>query len=216
MRVNLLHAHGSPTAYLYTLRSRPCRCALCRKASREKTRRYYEENPERVRELARLSHERNVEKRREYHRRYYAAHREKVLERQHRYNEANREQIAERSRLRRLANPEKERERGRRYREAHPEQQRAASLRRKGRIAVSIHHTYGMDVLRQYVEQRGRCWYCGTDLGEDFHVDHFVPLCLGGADAPENIRACCPSCNLRKGSKHPADLPADYFEAVLA
>lgn len=35
------------------------------------------------------------------------------------------------------------------------------------------------------------------------HVDHIVPVAVGGSDDPENLRASCARCNLRKGSRPP-------------
>ena len=33
------------------------------------------------------------------------------------------------------------------------------------------------------------------------HVDHIRPRSLGGNDDPANLRAACPSCNLRRGAR---------------
>lgn len=32
-------------------------------------------------------------------------------------------------------------------------------------------------------------------------LDHFIPLCRGGANVRENVVACCFGCNNKKGSK---------------
>lgn len=46
----------------------------------------------------------------------------------------------------------------------------------------------------------GRCHYCRTSLQLEgcWHVEHQVPLALGGDDAPVNLVPSCPSCNSRK------------------
>lgn len=36
------------------------------------------------------------------------------------------------------------------------------------------------------------------------HIDHVMPLRLGGSNYIENIQLLCRPCNLSKGSKHPA------------
>ncbi|MGH9817443.1 MAG: HNH endonuclease [Candidatus Acidiferrales bacterium] len=54
--------------------------------------------------------------------------------------------------------------------------------------------------------ESGRCYYCFRVLREKtMTVDHVVPLCAGGADALENVVACCFPCNLSKGAKTAAE-----------
>ena len=61
-------------------------------------------------------------------------------------------------------------------------------------------------VRSQYGRQRGRCYWCGKKVpwGKK-HVDHVVPLALGGSNGPENLVVSCVRCNARKGAKHPMD-----------
>lgn len=35
--------------------------------------------------------------------------------------------------------------------------------------------------------------------GHASHVDHVVPRSRGGTDDPANLRASCPTCNMRRG-----------------
>jgi 5-methylcytosine-specific restriction endonuclease McrA len=65
-------------------------------------------------------------------------------------------------------------------------------------------HT-AQDVKSIYDGQGGDCVYCGADLSEGYHVDHIMPLVLGGSNWPNNLQCLCPTCNLRKGGKHPED-----------
>ena len=53
--------------------------------------------------------------------------------------------------------------------------------------------------------QRYMCANCECDISESYHIDHIMPLALGGTNERTNIQCLCPSCNLRKGSKHPID-----------
>ena len=48
--------------------------------------------------------------------------------------------------------------------------------------------------------QKGRCGICGSALLAKVHVDHIVPLSLGGATVLDNLQVVHPSCNSRKGS----------------
>lgn len=48
------------------------------------------------------------------------------------------------------------------------------------------------------------CQYCGeTAPNVILHVDHVVPVSLGGSDKPENLVAACRDCNIGKSSIQP-------------
>lgn len=47
----------------------------------------------------------------------------------------------------------------------------------------------------------GRCAECGAPLPADWHADHVVPWCRTGRTNVHEMRATCPTCNLRKGSR---------------
>jgi hypothetical protein len=51
------------------------------------------------------------------------------------------------------------------------------------------------------------CQYCGDKAPDvTLHVDHVVPVSLGGSDKPDNLVAACKDCNLGKTSV-PAGAP---------
>ena len=75
---------------------------------------------------------------------------------------------------------------------------RARKLGIEGRIS-------GADIKAQYERQDGCCFYCEADLGDDWHVDHYIPFCLSGPNTPENVRIACAPCNYAKGTKRPDD-----------
>lgn len=53
--------------------------------------------------------------------------------------------------------------------------------------------------------QGNRCYICHKKL-KKYHIDHFIPLVLGGTNDPGNLRLACPHCNLSKNKKHPHDM----------
>lgn len=55
------------------------------------------------------------------------------------------------------------------------------------------------------VLQKGRCACCGKSLNEGFHLDHVMPLALGGENVDSNIQLLTPTCNLKKKALHPID-----------
>lgn len=78
-RINLLHAHGSPSGYCYLREG--CRCAICVAQQRERGRRRYADNPEAEREASRRYRAKTPEKRQtrsEYGRRWKQTHPEDV------------------------------------------------------------------------------------------------------------------------------------------
>lgn len=61
------------------------------------------------------------------------------------------------------------------------------------------------DVRWRYAVQKGRCYWCKRVVGNDYHVDHVIPLSKGGSNGRENIVVACPPCNLSKKDKMPAE-----------
>lgn len=74
--------------------------------------------------------------------------------------------------------------------------------RRARRISAEGTHTLEeTDAL--LVEQQGRCNCCGVELDDTKHLDHIMPLCLGGSNWIENLQWLCVWCNSNKSGKHP-------------
>ena len=95
--------------------------------------------------------------------------------------------------------------RGRTYYAAHPELFIAYSRNRRARESGADGTHDAEDVKAQYDRQKGKCFYCHKKVGDKYHVDHVVPLTLGGSNGPENLVVSCPKCNKTKGAKHPMD-----------
>lgn len=53
--------------------------------------------------------------------------------------------------------------------------------------------------------QNGKCPCCNHPLGDDYHIDHVMPLALGGLNVDENMQLLRSVCNLQKSKKHPVD-----------
>ena len=68
--------------------------------------------------------------------------------------------------------------------------------------------------LRDQVVQRAgnRCEYCGlSQAGQEaaFHVDHVVPLALGGQHELPNLAISYPRCNIKKNARSPERFAAE-------
>lgn len=46
-----------------------------------------------------------------------------------------------------------------------------------------------------------KCVYCGIDCIDIYHIDHKIPISIGGDNSFDNLALSCPHCNLSKGSK---------------
>lgn len=95
----------------------------------------------------------------------------------------------------------KSKERVRRYRQNNPHRVREWAKRRKnGKVVARL--PYGT-IPRLYGHQGGKCVYCKVALPSNYHVDHIMPLHLGGQHKPDNLQLLCPTCNVRKWALHP-------------
>ena len=76
---------------------------------------------------------------------------------------------------------------------------------RKARKLLSGGHLSKGLHKKLFYLQKGKCPCCALPLGDDFHLDHKMPLALGGSNTDDNIQLLRAVCNLQKNSKHPVD-----------
>lgn len=108
-------------------------------------------------------------------------------------------------------NPEKYAACKKAWAKANPEAVRLKEYRRRVKIASAGNLSKGL-IARLMVLQKGLCACCGADLSSGYHLDHIMPLALGGSNTDENMQLLTPLCNLRKGAMH----PDDYMRKRLA
>lgn len=70
------------------------------------------------------------------------------------------------------------------------------------------------DESREFVTLRagGRCEYCQMHQslqGATFHLEHIIPLILGGSSELGNLALACPSCNLHKADRTSGSNPSN-------
>jgi 5-methylcytosine-specific restriction endonuclease McrA len=122
------------------------------------------------------------------------------------YQHANRHRTIERLKNWRTNNPERNKEYGRAWRKANPHLLVIKEHRRRARIK-GVGGELSPDIHAKLMKiQKGKCAYCHTDLNKSGrHLDHHMPIALGGTNTDDNVQLLCPTCNLKKGAKHPVD-----------
>lgn len=166
---------------------------------------YRAANPEKVRsaEIARYRNNPEFEKARVAA--YRAANKEKVKSYAAAYRAMYPEKVMAFVTAYRKANPDKCRAATAAWRAANPEasrlsvqNRRARKTRNGGRLSKGL-------AKRLYALQKGMCPCCKQPLGDDYHLDHIVPLALGGPNTDDNIQLLRAICNQQKHAKHPID-----------
>lgn len=74
---------------------------------------------------------------------------------------------------------------------------------KRERKLLSQHRDKYIDALL-VIDGKG-CHWCGKPLVARCHVDHVLPVALGGLTQKDNVALSCPDCNLAKSDTHPKD-----------
>lgn len=192
-------------------------CRVCAKASsakwraenREKGRarsaKYYAENRDQVRGKVAKYQAENAEKVKASGAKYRAANPEKVKSRIDKYRAENSEKVKATYAVYREVNPDKVKAASAKWKAANPE---AILIHNQNRRAMKLSNggTLSKGLSEKLFKlQRGKCPCCGEPLGDDYHLDHIMPLVLGGVNEDWNIQLLRATCNHQKHAKHPVD-----------
>jgi len=139
---------------------------------------------------------------------YRAANPERLAAHKRKHYEKNLEKVRARSKQWVIDNRARHQERERQYHINNPEVRVNAKAKRRSLIGIDK-LPYGT-IPALFKKQNGLCACCGVVLVK-YHVDHIMPLKLGGRHIPENLQLLLPSCNHKKSAKHP-----DVWRAELA
>lgn len=152
---------------------------------------------------------------------YHAENAERIHHRKAERRLANVEAARDAERARRRANPQISRDASRRWRAANPEKVRAkaaewaarnpnlvrelSSRRRARKRGAPLVETIDRAVV--WERDAGRCHICGRKADPyNWHLEHLIPLALGGEHSYRNVAVSHPACNARKGVRGPAQL----------
>jgi hypothetical protein len=102
-----------------------------------------------------------------------------------------------------VKNTESSIERSLRWFKNNPEKRRAIVRNRTARRKNALGKHTAEEVLEMLKRQKWKCAACGVSIRKRRHIDHRIPLVLGGSNDISNLQGLCPTCNCRKGPKHP-------------
>ena len=134
-----------------------------------------------------------------------AANREKTRARMKAWRAANKDKVSAQNSSWAAANKDKKNACLVRWRLANPELTRLHKQNRRSREMAG--GKLSKDIVSKLIRiQRGKCACgCKQHLGDDYHLDHIMPLALGGTNTDDNMQLLTATCNMQKGKKHPVD-----------
>ena len=207
-------------------------CKLCAKTSASN---WYEDNKESAKHIRKKYYDENIDKIKEYQKIWRAKNKEILdvkktewrknnLEKQRQSSKKYRENNKEKMASIRIAyvenNPEKVKQSKEKYaiknkeiikqkakqrRLKNPEKHKKAKHNRRAREKNALGFLSEGLVFKLCNLQRGMCACCKKPLGNNYHMDHIIPLARGGTNTDDNIQLLRARCNLQKNAKDPID-----------
>lgn len=148
-------------------------------------------NPEKAKQQTMRWRDKNKQRVSEYMKIWIAANKERVAKNKRVWGQKNKERKYLTHKNWVLANPDRMK--------IHGENRRAKKeLTHPGKLSVDLSE-------KLFKLQRGKCACCGLPLGDDYHMDHIMPLALLGENEDSNIQLLRKKCNHEKHAKHPID-----------
>lgn len=186
-------------------------CPDCRRASKV---RYYAANKDKVKADGAKRYAENKESITAKVNAYRAKNMPKLKEAMKRYSAENQDSVRAWNAEWRASKSEEQKKRDREARraweKANPEMKKATVMARRARKNNSPGKLSRGLEKKLYALQNGRCMCCNEPLGDDYHMDHFMPIALGGPHEDWNMQLLRAECNLRKAAKH----PIEYFRSL--
>lgn len=143
----------------------------CKKCTRERADKHYLDNIEKKKEYQKQYYLENIEERREYKRSHYKEHKEELKEWFKEYEKDPR-RVLTRS---------------------------VSRAKRRSKIKE-----FDTDITAEFLtnlwEETNTCEICGKELNDKkkAHLDHTIPLSVGGEHMTYNVRYVCADCNLTR------------------
>lgn len=134
---------------------------------------------------------------------YKKTDKNEVLRKNRLWIKENRDQARQTKRAYFESHREQNTESRRKWKRNNPQQIKADNAARNNRIRKVGGKIATTEVLALYESQGGRCAACNKNLKMKYHLDHIMPIALGGKHEIGNAQILCPPCNLSKRALHP-------------
>jgi 5-methylcytosine-specific restriction endonuclease McrA len=149
--------------------------------------------------------ENNREKHNQYCAKWQKNYPEKNRETSNRYRQKNIASILKKDKERRAKDPEKYVQLARNYAKKYPDKVNARNAQRRAKRKEQS-GIVSKNIIEKLKElQKSKCPCCQQPLSENYHLDHIVPLSLGGKHEDSNLQLLIANCNQQKYNKHPID-----------
>jgi len=144
-------------------------------------------------------YKKNSEKRKAVAKAWIVENREKYESQKKLYREKNKSKIKKRQKLYSEKNPEKCYFYVKTWRENNPESSKIIMINDNSKRRARTKQT---DITTKYLlelkSKTSHCEICGKKLKDNIHLDHIIPLNVGGLHIKSNIRYVHAKCNLQR------------------
>ena len=176
----------------------------------------------------RIDKAKRAAKKKAYFKAYYEANKEKIQARQKAYNETHKEEkrvlnktykethkeeISAMNKAYSETHKEEKRVLNKAYHETHREECNARSAKRKALKIQATLPTTDDELIKNLYKLRK---FMTEEYGEQYHVDHIIPLSIGGAHHQDNMRVITAKENLEKKDKYIPELGGVWADNDLA
>jgi hypothetical protein len=129
---------------------------------------------------------------------YYLANKDEIEAKKAVYRASNLDKHNARSVAWNAANPKKKKASVAKWSAANPETMRIKYQNRRAKKR-EVGGTLSKGLANKLFKlQKGKCPCCGLPLGDNYHLDHKMPLALGGPNVDSNIQLLRQHCNNQK------------------
>lgn len=181
------------------LRSRCKQCALIDAAA------YRSENPDTVKKTQAAFRAAHPDEHKARCAAWYTENRDKKLARDAARHRKNPSKKLESSAAWRAANKERCRANLAEWHKVNPEYHRISEQNRRARKRANGGRLSPGLAAKLFKLQKGKCACCHVSIADGNHLDHRIPVALGGPNEDWNMQLLCGPCNLSKGAKHPVE-----------
>ena len=172
-------------------------------AIREKKRLEYLANQEKIKERSRQWSKDHPDEKKKRDREHHWANRDRILPQKRDYYQNNKDFLSISKKKWIKNNPDAVKAIKNKWVRANPEKHAEITRNRKARIRGAGGKHTKEDIKYLLEKQKHKCANCKKSVKKERHIDHIMPIVLGGSNDKKNLQILCPSCNLKKNRKHP-------------